>query len=429
MSKPSMSAVSLSWNGVTARRMNRHSLAEPAKDLDPAGIAGVMCGAHAQVLSAAELSIGRRILGATRADVRRAVWDDRTLCKTFGPRGTVHLLLPQTCRCGRAPFRLPSSVPMHPEPVRFTAEQSEEVIAAIGDALADAGLTVDELTDAIVERAGPWAGERTMDAFQDKWPRWRQLTSTAAHRGVLCFEPTAGQGHVYRSAPLAPGPAARRRRHRPPGTRPTLPVRLRSGDAPAFRQVAQHPAVASRFVVRRDGRRTGTGRPGRRTRWVVAGDRRRRNARTEIRLLSYFDAFVVAGQPRERLFPGAAAARALSPTGQAGNYRGDARRRQGRRHWHQRRSGRKVAITVERLEGAPPDATPAARRRGRVDRSGDGGGPALTIGTVTVGPHALSEDRARRRRFPGLRDRDGPRHLGVVLAVPADPSVRLSVTD
>ena len=26
-----------------------------------------------------------------------------------------------------------------------------------------------------------------MDAFQDKWPRWRQLTSTAAHRGVLCL--------------------------------------------------------------------------------------------------------------------------------------------------------------------------------------------------------------------------------------------------
>ena len=42
--------------------------------------------------SAAELSIGRRIAGATRADVRRALWEDRTLVKTFSPRGTVHLL-------------------------------------------------------------------------------------------------------------------------------------------------------------------------------------------------------------------------------------------------------------------------------------------------------------------------------------------------
>jgi hypothetical protein len=72
--------------------MTRHALAEPAADLDPAGIAGTLCGAHAQVLSAAELSIGRRIAGATRADVRRALWQERTLVKTFGPRGTVHLL-------------------------------------------------------------------------------------------------------------------------------------------------------------------------------------------------------------------------------------------------------------------------------------------------------------------------------------------------
>ena len=41
------------------------------------------------VLSAAELSIGRRVAGATRADVQRALWEDRTLVKTFGPRGTV----------------------------------------------------------------------------------------------------------------------------------------------------------------------------------------------------------------------------------------------------------------------------------------------------------------------------------------------------
>jgi hypothetical protein len=178
--------------------MARHALTEPATDLSPAEIAGVLCGAHAQVLSAAELSIGRRIAGATRADVQRALWDERALVKTFGPRGTVHLLpttdLPMWTGALSA---LPSSVPLHPDPVRFTAEQADEVIAAIGDALAEAELTVDELTDAIVERTGPWAGERTMDAFQDKWPRWRQLTSTAAHRGVLCFGPNRGRSITY----------------------------------------------------------------------------------------------------------------------------------------------------------------------------------------------------------------------------------------
>jgi Winged helix DNA-binding domain len=157
---------SLTWSGVTTRRMDRHALIGPAADQDPAGIAGVLCGAHAQVLGAAELSIGRRIAGATRADVQRALWQDRTLVRTFGPRGTVHLLptvdLPMWTGALSA---LPSSVPMHPEPVRFTAEQADEVVAAIGDALADAELTVDELTEAVVDRTGPWAGEETMEAF------------------------------------------------------------------------------------------------------------------------------------------------------------------------------------------------------------------------------------------------------------------------
>src|SRR5580693_5324285 len=195
--KPATPAT-LTWRGVTARRMARHALTQPATDLGPAGIAGVLCGAHAQVPSAAELSIGRRIAGATRADVQRALWHERTLVKTFGPRGTVHLLpavdLPMWTGALSA---LPSPVPTHPEGVRFTPEQADEVIAAIGAALADAELTVDELTDAIAGLAGPWAVERTMDAFQDKWPRWRQLTGMAAHRGVLCFGADRGRKVTY----------------------------------------------------------------------------------------------------------------------------------------------------------------------------------------------------------------------------------------
>jgi hypothetical protein len=45
----------------------------------------MLCGAHAQVLSAAELSIGRRIAGATRTDVQRALWQERTLVKVIRP--------------------------------------------------------------------------------------------------------------------------------------------------------------------------------------------------------------------------------------------------------------------------------------------------------------------------------------------------------
>jgi hypothetical protein len=382
---------SVSWSGVTARRMERHALAEPAADLGPDGIAGVLCGAHAQVLSAAELSIGRRIAGATRADVQRALWAERTLVKTFGPRGTVHLLptadLPMWTGALSA---LPSSVPMHPEGVRFTPEQADEVIAAIGAALADTELTIDELTEAIADRAGPWAVGRTMDAFQDKWPRWRQLTSTAAHRGVLCFGPGRGRKVTYtnphRWRPgfrLLDGDAALR----------TLVLRYLYAYGPATPQhFAKWLSIPPRYAAGLFGRLGGElesveldGEAG----WTVAGDtgtppRPHRG----IRLLPYFDAYVVAGQPRDRLYPGAAAARALTPAGQAGNYPvllvdgvvGGV--------WHQRRSGRKLAITVEPLREL------TARQRGQLDDEVDLVGavmeaPAtLTIGTVTVGPHA-----------------------------------------
>ena len=56
----------LSWTQVCARRLDRHALSAPSHDARPADIVGTMCGAHAQVLSAAELSIGLRLVGVAR---------------------------------------------------------------------------------------------------------------------------------------------------------------------------------------------------------------------------------------------------------------------------------------------------------------------------------------------------------------------------
>jgi Winged helix DNA-binding domain len=387
----SSTPASLTWSGVTSRRMARHALTEPATDHGPADIAGVLCGAHAQVLRAAEFSIGRRIAGATRADVQRALWEDRTLVKTFGPRGTVHLLptadLPMWTGALSA---LPSSVPAHPEPVRFSAEQAEEVIAAIGDALADTELTVDELTEAIVDRTGPWAGEETMEAFQDRWPRWRQLTSTAAHHGVLCFGPNRGRNVTYTNP------------HRwLPGFRPDdgeaalrgLVTRYLYAYGPATPQhFARWLAIPPRRAVALFDELAGElesveldGAPC----WTLADDTATPSQpHRGIRLLPYFDAFVVASQPRERLYPGPAAARGLTPGGQAGNFPVVLVDGVVDGVWHQRRSGRRLAITVE-----PLGELTASQRRQLEDEVELVGAvmeatATLTLGTVTVGPHA-----------------------------------------
>ena len=209
----------MSWAAANARRLERHALRTPAPaTTDPAELARSMCGAHAQVLSAAELSLGLRIRGATCADVRRALWDDRGLVKTYGPRGTVHLLATRDLPMWTAALTaIPSQSPF-PEGVRLTPEQTEQVVGAIGTALADAELTIDELSEAVVDLAGPWAGERVMPAFQDLWPRWRQAVGTAAHRGVLCFGQNRGRRVTYTS-PAAGCPASRRPRRgkRSPG--------------------------------------------------------------------------------------------------------------------------------------------------------------------------------------------------------------------
>ncbi|HVD13864.1 MAG TPA: winged helix DNA-binding domain-containing protein, partial [Actinomycetota bacterium] len=310
--------------------------------------------------------------------------------------GTVHLLstadLPMWTGALSA---LPSSVPAHPEPVRFTAEQADEVIAALGEALAEEELTVDELTEAIVDRTGPWAGEQTMEAFAGRWPRWRQLTSTAAHRGMLCFGPDRGRNVTYTNP-----------QRWLPGFRPddgdaalrTLVTRYLYAYGPATPQhFARWLSIPPRRAVELFDELAGEldqveldqveldGAPG----WVVAGDTATPpRPHTGIRLLPYFDAFIVAGQPRERLYPGVAATRGLTPAGQAGNYPvllvdgvvGGV--------WHQRRSGRKLAITVEPLREL------TATQRRQLDDEVELVGavmeakPTLTVGTVAVGPHA-----------------------------------------
>jgi DNA glycosylase AlkZ-like len=377
------------WDAVLARRLDRHALTRPAGSA--ADVAGAVCGVHAQILTAAEWSIGLRLAGADRDDVRAALWETRDLVKTFGPRGTVHLLPTRDLPVWTGALAaVPRSLPSFSPEVRLSPEQLDEVVAGIGAVLADAELTIDELDAALAEEVGPWAVERCMPAFQDLWPRWRQLTSTAAHRGVLCFGRNRGQKVTYTNP------------HRwLPGFRPD------DGDTAVRALVSRYlyaygPATPQHFArwLNIPPRRAGElfaelapdleqvevdGQPA----WTLAGDTGTPQEPPHgVRLLPYFDAFVVVGQPREWLYPGAAATRALTPTGQAGNYPVVLVDGVVGGVWHQKRSGRRLAITVE------PLCKLTAGQRRQLDAEVELVGavseaePTLTVGTVTVGPHA-----------------------------------------
>ena len=106
-----------------------------------------------------------------------------------------------------------------------------------------------------------------------------------------------------------------------------------------------------------------------------------------IRLLPYFDAFVVGSHPRTLLFAGAAKARAMAG-GQAGNFPVLLIDGTVGGVWHLRRTGRRLQITVEPLR--PLTRRQQGELNGEVERLGHilEGTPTLTIGPVTVGPHA-----------------------------------------
>ncbi|MFI6690578.1 winged helix DNA-binding domain-containing protein [Streptomyces sp. NPDC050433] len=383
----------VTWAAANARRLARQGLTAPS-DGGPAAVAGAMVGAHAQVLSAAELSVALRLDGgATRETVRTALWADGSLVKTFGPRGTVHLLpsadLPLWTGALSA---LPAGRNAMPDGVRMTEDETDQVVAAIADALADDDLTVDELTEEIVARTGPWAGDRVMDAFQTKWPRWRQMTHTAAHRGALCFGPNRGRKVTYTNPHrLLPGFTPLEGRAALAG----LVERYLYAYGPAspqhFAKWATAPVNWARELfdtLAAEGRTEEVryeGGPA----WVVAGDTDfpTEPAAPGVRLLPYFDAFTIASQPRERLFAGAAYERALGG-GQAGNFPVLLIDGVVAGVWHQRRSGKWLDVTVE-----PLGTLTAAHRTAlgeQVERTGEilQGTPRLTVGPVSVGPHA-----------------------------------------
>ncbi|MFE9649878.1 winged helix DNA-binding domain-containing protein [Streptomyces sp. NPDC006365] len=379
----------ITWDEASARRHERQLLRRPAPPGTPAAkVVGTLLAAHAQVLSAAELSVGLRLDGATRQDVRAALWDDRSVVKTYGPRGTIHLLAST-----ELPFwttaltAIPTGPSAFPPDVRMTPGQEDEVVTAIGDALDGKQLTIDELTEEVVARTGPWAGDLVMEAFQGKWPRWRQVMHRAGQSGALCFAPNRGRKATYTRPPrFEPLPAdealAMLVRHYLRAYGPATPQHFakwvggpKSWAADLFAALDSSGGIEEVDFE---------GAPA----WVVAGDTGFPSEGVRgVRLLPYFDAYAIAAQPRERMFPGAAYQRALAG-GQAGNYPVLLVDGVVAGVWHQRRQGKRTTVTVEplgRLSGAQE-----RELREQVERVGEvlEAKPELVVGKVTVGPHA-----------------------------------------
>src|SRR5690349_9103293 len=83
--------ISLTWEQVRAWRLKQHGLTARLDRRDFIRAVERVLGVQAQVMSAAELGIGARVDGLKREDVQKALWEERTLVKTWAMRGTIHV--------------------------------------------------------------------------------------------------------------------------------------------------------------------------------------------------------------------------------------------------------------------------------------------------------------------------------------------------
>jgi hypothetical protein len=82
----------LKWYQVHAWRLSQHGLSPRLNSRDVVGAVTRTAGIQAQVMSAAELALCTRVEGLSAQDVRSALWQERTLVRTWAMRGTLHLL-------------------------------------------------------------------------------------------------------------------------------------------------------------------------------------------------------------------------------------------------------------------------------------------------------------------------------------------------
>jgi hypothetical protein len=179
---------SVTWDQVLGWRIRRQFVETPG-DLGAVEIARRLAGVQAQVASAAELAVALRQAEPVADDVSRALWEERSLVKTWAMRGTLHHLPADELG---AYLALCATVRNWEKPIwqrnfHATPADLEAIAEAAGKALAGgAVLTREELTTAVLEETG---SDHLAEVLGSGWGT---LLKPLAWWGVLCFGPSQG---------------------------------------------------------------------------------------------------------------------------------------------------------------------------------------------------------------------------------------------
>lgn len=180
----------LTWPEVLAWRLTRQRLDRRAPRDVVLGVVREICGLHAQVMSSAELTLWVRVEDLEPEAVREALWEHRSLAKTWAMRGTLHLLPSDELSLWVAalgvlkPRYHAASWQRH---YGLTREEAEAMLAAISEALFDRVLTREELAQEVGRLVGSEElGGKLRDGFG-------ALLKPSAFEGDLLFAPSVGR--------------------------------------------------------------------------------------------------------------------------------------------------------------------------------------------------------------------------------------------
>ena len=296
----------VSADRVRAFRLRRHHLVRRAPRARLVQVVSDVGAIHAQVMSAAELSLAARLSGLRPGDVADELWDRRTLVKTWAMRGTLHLVSSEELPLYTA--ALSTYRPWERAYWRkgFGLEEGdiEAMLEAIPEAIGSNQLTREELSTEVGRLLGARLGDRLRSG-------WGEFLKPVARLGLLCFGPNRGRNVTFvrpdrwlgTLPALDPDEAVREllrrflRAYGPAGHEDF--ARWFGSDPPAARRVVMSMRDELE-EVELDGRRT----------WILEEDvapLRRARPTSAIRLLPNFDVYVVGSHPRPLVTPEASA--------------------------------------------------------------------------------------------------------------------------
>jgi hypothetical protein len=184
--------MSITWDQVRGWRVSRQHLHRRAPRAALLDVVREVCGIHAQIQSSAELQIWARVNGVSPAEVRAALWEQRTLVRTWSMRGTLHVFtaedLPLYVAALRTHDRWWKGAWLRV--LGMGEHEVRDTLAAIRESLGARPITREQLARKVAARVGPKGSARMLSG-------WGEMLKPAAYDGSLISGPPQGQSVTF----------------------------------------------------------------------------------------------------------------------------------------------------------------------------------------------------------------------------------------